>query len=437
MISNADMKNSISKYKTLAGIFLIIFFLYVSLPANAAISKVIIGYWSYPQDMGEKNISLSYPIPGSVDAHGNSVSNADMQEKLNYLNIIDYAFLTVNKDGIVHFKNSYIDLSSKDDIFCQLPNHVCLNDNGQYQPKLGNFDAFVRLNNRFGSLKKLISIGGSGSDKSFENAITHSSEFIDSVALIMTHYHLDGVDLDFEPDSFSVAQADSYGKLIMALREKLGASALITIAIAPDQNIKRQQWQLIAKNASYIADMCYEFHAPSYPPHYTGYSSNLYPDPNEPMMNEYYHISCDQSIKNLAFLGVPPEKIVLGFPSYAKTYNDVLNKNHGLFQPCNPKMQGWFPYRAALLKSGFHEYSTYYNSHISGVWAYNKITHQFLAYDNTALIREKANYVEKNNLGGLMTWEINDDAPATSKQSLLRAAYVAFNRPVLRLFGKT
>lgn len=399
-----------------------------SLPLHAENAKIIISYWSW-------NEKTSYPIPGSYDANGNIVHNQDMQDKLDYLNIIDYAFLRVKADGTAYFNDSTIDLSSNDAAFCQEHKSICEDAPGSYQPKYGNFSAFAKLQNKSGTLKKLISIGGANNTQSFNNAITQTSTFVESIAAIINYYHLDGIDLDFEPESFSSEQARGYANLVTALRQKLGPNVLIIVTIAPDQNITREFWQPLAGNASYIADMCYDFHAPSFQPYYTGYNSNLYSDSNEPMMNHYFHISCDQSLKLLTFLGVPPEKIILGYPSFGLVYGGVEKDNHGLFQLYDPNKKPTFegvmpeeknvPYSTILnlLKSGgFREFTTYDNGHISGVWAYNSDTKEFIAYDNAALIKEKVSYVNSNHLAGLMTWLLINDAPISSNDSLLKAA---------------
>ncbi len=387
-------------------------------------------YWTY-----QENKKVVYPVPGSQTEDGQRVINQDMKAKVDYLNILAYAFLHVNKKGVVHFNDSYIDLSSNDNAFCQNHKEICYDINNHYRPKMGNFTAFSKLQNKAGNLNKIISISGGGDKDSFANALKHIPAFVDSIATIIDHYHLKGVDLDFEPDSYTPEQTADYAKLIAGLRKKLGPNALIIVTVAPDQNITRQGWTKIANNASFISDMCYDFHAPFYLPHYTGYSSNLYSDSNEPMMNHYYHISCDQSIKYLSFLGVPNEKILLGYPSNAIAYGGVTKLKHGLFQSFDPnktpefdpgiKMRGRTQYQTVLklLKSGFREYASYNNGHISGVFAYNSNTQQFLSYDNVELIKEKTAYVKKYHLGGLMTWVINDDAPATSKASLLKAVF--------------
>lgn len=403
-------------------------------------TELVMGYWSYPKSLKNQHFVSLYPMPGSFDEKGKVVLNQDFQDKLNYLDIVVYAYLHVNNNGVVHFRNSEIDLSTSDNIFCAAHKIICTDDQGKYTPKFGNFSAFSRLDNKTHHLKKVLSVfedpvnRGEINPGSLAAIFHHIPAFVDSVATIIEAYHLDGVDLDLEPNSFTPEQADAYGKLVTALREKLGQKMLIFATVAADQNIKRESWKIIAEKSSYVSDMCYDFHTPFFSPYITGYNSNLYSDPNEPMLSGYVHISCDQSIKQLTFLGVPAQKIILGYPSYAIIYGGVNNKNHGLFQSfargktpkinTEMKVRGHLPFRmmSKLLQSGFKPYATFANQHISANWAYNEKTQQFVTYDSTNLVHEKLDYVRKNHLAGLMTWSLNDDAPVTSDNSLLKIA---------------
>src|ERR1700722_3314882 len=130
--------------------------------------KVIISYWA--------NYAVNrayYPFPGSFNKDGQVRDNPDMRGKLNLLDIFNYAFFHVDKNGELHFNDSYVDLSLSDEAFCAKHKNICLDNSGKYHPKLGNFSAFVRLQNSTQSLKKLISMGGADDNTSFDNAILH------------------------------------------------------------------------------------------------------------------------------------------------------------------------------------------------------------------------------------------------------------------------
>lgn len=389
--------------------------------------KIMMSYWGY-----DAKYIHQYPVPGSIDQNGNIARNQDFAEKINFLNVIAYAFLHVNKNGVVHFQNSQIDLSLADLEFCKPHQNICNDSDNKFHPQFGNFNAFAKLQNKSNTLKKIISIGGAGDPDSFYYAINNVDNFVNSVTDILNYYHLAGVDLDFEINAlFSAEQATSYAQLVAKLRNKLGNAALISMAVPADtgtlDSIAAKNWREIARNVNFISVMCYDFHMPSAKSQYTGYNSNLYPDPNEP--DNFYHINCDQSIKHLISLDVPADKIVLGYPSYAISYGGVAVTNHGLFQSFDfeatptfdEKGTGRLRYTTVLklLNSGFKEYVTFYKNKPSAVWAYNPETQQFLSYDNTQLIREKANYIKKNYLAGAMVWLINYDASSDSDESLL------------------
>jgi len=298
-----------------------------------------------------------------------------------------------------------------------------------------NFQAFSNIKQP--GLKKLVSISGAASSAnlgSFNQALAKPQVFAIAVKCLLNEFQLDGIDLDFEPSVFTPQLGASYGKLIRILRQTLGPSKIITLAVAPDQTLAKQYWQMIAPEVNYLSSMCYDFHAPFYPPYLTGYLSNLYPDPKQPKIKGYYRSSCLQSIQNLKNSAVPPDKILLGFPAYGIIYAGVKSTHEGMFQVFDPhltpklqrgiKPKGYLQYRfiEQLLTQGFKEKQRYAHGKISAVWAYNAYTQQLTGYDNSVLVAEKARWAKQQGLGGLMVWSINDDLNPQQKNSLLATA---------------
>lgn len=391
--------------------------------------KIIMSYWSN----GKRY--MPYPIPGSLNARKEPQKNKDLSGKLSAINVLAYAFLQVDDNGYADFSRPMVDLS-QDDLthFCKSHKVNC----PKMAPNvlLGNFDAFSKLNNRNKDLKKIISIGGAGSEKSFLNAINHPNNFIKSVISIIKYYRLNGIDLDFELYSlFTEKQAHDYTQLIKNLRLSLGQQYFISIETPPDnetlKSIGRNNWTIIANNA-YVSIMGYEFHSYLYTPYYTANNSNLYSDPNEPNVKGFYHISDDQSVKYLTYLGVPANKIILGIPAYFHAYGEVGVKNHGLYQPFNPHQTPLFDYGKGkgsyilmqkLLKNGFVSHEILMNGKISAVYAYNAQDDQWISYENEKSVAAKVKYVIKNNLAGLMMWNIKQDLPANNTRSLLMSIH--------------
>ncbi len=397
--------------------------------ARSENSKIIMSYWS-----NGKRYS-PYPIPGSLDSKGRLQTNYDLTGKLNLINTLVYAFLQVDKSGNIYFSHPKVDLSKNDlDTFCKVYQSACRDTKSKIY--LGNFDAFSKLDNKSKYLKKMISIGGAGSQISFNNAINHPRRFIESANAIIKAYNLNGIDLDFELYSlFTKDQADRYAQLIHDLRKKLGAQYLITIEMPADSetlhSIGRNNWAIIAKNA-YVSIMGYEFHSYLYPPDITANNSNLYNDPNEPSVKGFYHISDDQAVKYLTYLGVPVNKIILGYPAYFQAYGGVSVKNNGLYQPFNPKLtpsfdfgkgKGSYAVMQMLLKEGFVRYTIFMNGKISAVYAYNLGNQQWISFENEKSVAAKARYVVQHHLAGIMMWNIKQDLPADNPKSLLSSVY--------------
>lgn len=383
-----------------------------------------------------------YPIPGSINKQGITQDNPDLSKKLNYINVLAYAFLQVDNHGYIYSTNSTVDLSRYDiKHFCKNNKAFCAEKRNRRGTLLGNLDAFSKINNVHNNLKKIVSIGGANSETSFLNVINHPDDFITSCCKLIKAYHLNGVDLDFELNAtFTKKQANKYAKVIRKLRSKLGNKYFISIEMPGDSetlnSIGRKNWSNISKDA-YVSIMGYEFHYYAYEPYVTANGSNLYSDPNEPNIKNFYHISQNQAVKYLTYLGVPANRIILGFPAYFQAYAGLhQSNNNGLYQPFNPKILPVFDYGAGrgsyrlvqkLLKQGYSQHYIYRNNEISAVYATNPRKKTWISYDNAASVAFKAKYILRNHLAGAMMWNIRQDVAANDRQSLLHSVYNEIN----------
>jgi chitinase len=402
-------------------------------------TPILLTFWSnnlskYPDD----------PIPGSRNRLGVIQENSTLLQKLNAINVLAYAFLEVDESGHIYFKEPAIDLSASDVLqFCRTQPASCPNANTAHT---GSFSAFVKLDNQSGTLRKIISIGGAGSQQAFEHAIGHPDAFVQSATAIIHAYHLDGIDLDFEPDAFFTENdAQPYAQLVVALREKLGQNAFISVELPGDRETLRSidcptnhscrgNLRTIATNA-YVSLMGYEFHNPYYPGTVTGNDSNLYSSLDEPLLPDFYHSSDNQAVEYLTYQGVPPDRIILGFPAYFVAYGGVddVQGSHGLFQHFDPSLTPGFDmggkgvgsYRTAqrLLHAGFTRQDIRINGEVSAVYAYSAAAKQWISYEDPSSVDAKARYVLARRLAGMGMWEIGQDVPADHPASLLRAAH--------------
>lgn len=73
---------------------------------------------------------------------------------------------------------------------------------------------------------------------------------------------------------------------------------------------------------------------------------------------------------------------------------------------------------------GLDQYVILLNNKVSAVYAYNFTNHQWISYENEKSVAAKAQYANKNNLAGLMMWNIKRNLPADNSKSLLHNAYI-------------
>lgn len=451
--------------------------------AQAGASKFIMSYYSdwdvYSDNAQTRSVPQpAYAVPGSTTNGGQQATNDDMLAKLDYVNALTYDFLEVQPSGAIYFYDPYADLRLPDDFCTQgegLKQNICGFRQAPAKWGLGNFEAFAKLQNKSGTLRKFISIGGFGHDQSFEYAMNNPKVFAESVRAVLDAYNLQGVDLDYEKQmssGFSTGDANRYVYLIQVLRNYLGPKYMITMAIPADpawaktvEQAKPGNWKTIAKNVNYIDLMTYDFHGAFDFPGVTNYLTNVYADSASPT-NRF---SIDSSVKTLLSSGVPNAQIVLGIPAYGRGLQNVPNQNNGLFQtfskpvpkgelddsrcvdtlpqPQSNACSGTFGYHYIVNQmeagqNGLKSYTSSAQGKVNGAWAYlpgnwnvvypdkkpdggqQTLNSLFISYANTDLVASIAQYAKQNELGGMMMWELRGDVnPAKQpKLSLLKTA---------------
>lgn len=353
--------------------------------------------------------------------------------------------------------------------------------NAGYWSLSGNLNQFSKVKKQKSTtpLKKLISIGGWYHEDSFEaGAFVNHANFIGSLEQLIDHFGLDGVDLDYEPgfyntDGFTADNADKFLSLVEDLRSALDKkygpnTKLITMAVSANPatlNVIGTRWPQIAANVNYISLMGYDYHGAFDAQGNNGKAttdsdSNLFKDPQEPASVEGGTYDDDTSVKALVSLGVPRNQILLGIPSYARAVQGVQSKaNNGLYQTYNNDSflgdmdsaddsrhppQGQQSYYGLL-----HQETNISNGQVVKAWVDNNFiayaltnapgqiagdyaawmfngsdssvtSYTFASYDTPTVINTKANYVQQNQLAGMMMWELSSDTtPAETSTSLL------------------
>lgn len=327
---------------------------------------------------------------------------------------------------------------------------------------MGNFTEFAKLNQKLNTkLKRIISIGGWFHDQGYEKgAFVNPQNFANSVVEIINFYQLDGVDLDYEPPAgYTAAHAADLVNLATVVRNTFNAQGwkkdlLITAAVYADpQKITvfddgdNHNWQKFAAQLDYINVMGYDFHGFFDANQPTGFQSNLYLDPNDPVPNDF---NSDQSVQMFITAGVPKEKLILGVPSYLRAVTNAPSTNNGLYQSFNYQTpfvgdmddnrqghegnaQGQQSYYSTIMGSptakwDFTKYPVHDLKNSANMsyasWLYsNDGNGIFASYDTVDVINTKVQYVKDQGLAGMMMWEMISDVPpnANANSSLVCA----------------
>lgn len=290
-----------------------------------------------------------------------------------------------------------------------------------------NFAILNTLKRSNPALKILISVGGWTWSGGFSDvALTPRSRerFISSAVRFVERYKLDGLDVDWEyPDqpgngnTFRPEDKQNYTLLLAELRQRFDREQTrlhrrLYTSIATGASTKFLEHTEMDKVQRYVDTvnlMTYDFYVggPA-----TGHDAPLFRNPADPK-----HVSADRSVSEYEQAGVPTHKIVLGVPFYGRSWGEVPNKNHGLFQPGKAARGVHFSYPELpnLLATGFVRY---WDAEAAAPYLYNPHTRVFVTYEDPQSLAAKCKYVTDHRLGGIMFWEYFNDSTGILLQAV-------------------
>lgn len=221
-----------------------------------------------------------------------------------------------------------------------------------------HFSLLKRLKDVFG-YHLFLSVAGSSND--FANFVTEAEKrkiFLTGLLKLYLSGSFDGVDFDWEYPRRK-EHIDSYALLIKECREMIvPLGGRVSIAVSRQQNLVKEYFDF----ADQINFMAYNF-----PGH---------------------HSTLESAVEMVSYLKetyeIPPEKIFLGIPFYGRIH-DIKSADYG-----SP-----ITYRAIVENRRSPKHSSE-----EGRYSYN----------DAIVIREKISFVKKEQLGGIMIWEIGQDA---------------------------
>jgi chitinase len=344
---------------------------------------------------------------------------------------VNYAFFTVNNKFKLDQTDPWADEQA---VYSGTKGH------------LANFAYHVK---KYPNVKFLISVGGWTKGNNFHAmAGTENGRqtFANScVSYLKQNRWIAGYDIDWEypgidrdPDPRDKndlgcpggpEDKQNYTLMLKTLRETFDNNGmkdkLLSIAIPCGYDkIDLFDLQEISRYVNYINLMTYDMHGAW--DQFTNHHSALFANPNDPsdtapvdIRNNY---NIDYAIKYLIKeCGISANMLNMGIPYYGHGWKGVTvdSGSQGLFARNNGSPYGlWDEPPIAGGNTPYFKLKTYettsgwtkYRDNVSKVpWLYNSTTAEMWSYDDDISVAEKCDYINANNLGGAMVWEIDGD----------------------------
>ncbi|MFJ9612096.1 glycoside hydrolase family 18 protein [Kitasatospora sp. NPDC101176] len=319
----------------------------------------------------------------------------------------------------------------------------------------GHFNQLRKLKAKNPQLRTVISLGGWSWSKYFSDAAATDAarkKFVSSCIDLYLKGDLpvlpgspeggagaaagvfDGIDIDWEypgggGDPGNVVRPEdgrNYTLLMQEFRRQLdelgarggkhgkgGKHYLLTAAVAANETVAdRLELPALSDSVDWLNVMTYDLHGPWEGTGPANHQANLYSDPTDP---EPRRRSADAAVVHYQERGLPSEQTVLGAPLYGHGWTGVAAGGRGgLYQSAT----------AAAPDRSYKEVNAlpgkvYWDRDHGASWKYDGST--FYSYDTAEVLTQKARYVRRNDLGGVMVWSLDgDDAQGSAIAALDR-----------------
>jgi len=280
----------------------------------------------------------------------------------------------------------------------------------------------VSLKKRNPDLKVILSLGGWGGCATCSEVFSTKEgrkEFAKSAKELSEYFEADGIDLDWEYPAiegypghkYQPEDRGNFTALVKQLRRTLGTNYEISFAAGGFSHYIDEaiEWKKVMKKVNYVNMMTYDL-VSGYATK-TGHHTALY-------STEQQVESTDNAIQKLIALKVPASKIVIGAAFYARVF-ETTDTVSGLYQ------QGKFVKGVSFKNfstqlSADSGYVLHWDDKAMAPYMFNPTQHLFVTYDDKRSIQAKTQYAMDKKLGGIMFWQLRDDA---FTEGLLDAIY--------------
>ncbi|KAM9612762.1 chitotriosidase-1 [Trichechus inunguis] len=285
-----------------------------------------------------------------------------------------------------------------------------------------DFNGLKKMNPK---LKTLLAIGGWNFDtQKFTSMVATANNrrtFINSAIKFLRKYDFDGLDLDWEyPGSRGSPASDKqrFTALVQELGDTFrqeaqssGKERLLLSAAVPSARVyvdAGYEVDKIAQNLDFINLMAYDFHGTW--EKITGHNSPLYKRQGE--SSAAAEVNVDFAVRYWLQRGAPANKLILGMPTYGRTFTLASSSDTGVGAPATgPGTPGPFTKEGGVL--AYYEVCSWKGATKVRIQdqkvPYAFQGNQWVGFDDVESFKTKVSYLKQKGLGGAMVWTLDLD----------------------------
>jgi chitinase len=273
----------------------------------------------------------------------------------------------------------------------------------------------VALKKEHPQLKIMVSVGGWGGCSFCSDLFAsdeHRKNFAKTTVALFKKYGIDGLDLDWEYPAiegypghkYTAADKNNFTELIKALRQEMKNDLLLTFAAGGFLKYLEQSvdWDAVMPLVDFVNLMTYDL-VGGYAT-VTGHHTPLYGY----VPGQESTATC---VNWLLDNKVPAKKLIIGAAMYARVWENVPDRNNGLYQPGKFK-QGVAYADFTNYFSDTSGFTYYWDKKAKAPYQYNVSKKLFATFDDKRSIKEKTKFIRRKKLGGIMFWELGQDVKA-------------------------